>query len=83
MNGYEILVKGYKKLIENGQIEFDEEAKSYIKVYEFLASCSQEEKKILFESSAFNDMVIKLINKLDLDVKIKKNIIAQLYNIWN
>ena len=45
MNGYKLLVKGYKKLIENGQIEFDEEAKSYIKVYEFLASCSQEEKK--------------------------------------
>lgn len=64
MNGYEILAQGYKKLVEAGQIEMDEETKSYIKVYEFLASCSQEEKKMLFESGAFNDMIKEKIKEM-------------------
>lgn len=64
MNGYEILVRGYKKLVETGQIEMDEETKSYIKVYEFLASCSQEEKRMLFESGAFNDMIKEKIKEM-------------------
>ena len=64
MNGYEILAQGYRKLVETGQIEMDEETKSYIKVYEFLASCSQEEKKMLFESGAFNDMIKEKIKEM-------------------
>lgn len=64
MNGYEILAQGYKKLVETGQIEMDEETKSYIKVYEFLASCNQEEKKMLFESGAFNDMIKEKIKEM-------------------
>lgn len=64
MNGYEILVQGYKKLVETGQIEMDEETKSYIKVYEFLASCNKEEKKMLFESGAFNDMIKEKIKEM-------------------
>lgn len=82
MNGYKLLADSYKKLVETNQID-KKEAESYIKVYDFLATCSDKEKEILFKSSAFNDMIKELINKLDLNVKIKKNIIEQLYNIWN
>lgn len=82
MNGYKLLADSYRKLIETNQID-KKEAESYIKVYDFLATCSDKEKEILFTSSAFNDMIKELINKLYLNVKIKKNIIEQLYYIWN
>ena len=82
MNGYKLLADSYRKLIETNQID-KKEAESYIKVYDFLSTCSDKEKEILFTSSAFNNMIIELINKLYLNVKIKKNIIEQLYNIWN
>lgn len=82
MNGFKILADSYRKLIETNQID-KEDAKSYIKVYDFLSTCSDKEKEILFTSSAFNDMIKELINKLDLEDTLKQNIINQLYNIWN
>lgn len=82
MNGYKLLADSYKKLVETNQID-KKDAESYIKVYDFLSTCSDKEKEILFKSSVFNNMIIELINKLYLNVKIKKNIIEQLYNIWN
>ena len=82
MNGFKILADSYRKLIETNQID-KEDAKSYIKVYDFLSTCNNKEKEILFTSSAFNDMIKELINKLDLEDTLKQNIINQLYNIWN
>ena len=82
MNGFKILADSYRKLIETNQID-KEESESYIKVYDFLATCSDKEKEILFTSSAFNDMIKELINKLNLEDALKQNIINQLYNIWN
>lgn len=82
MNGFEILADSYRQLIETNQID-KEDAKSYIKVYDFLSTCSDKEKEILFTSSAFNDMIKELINKLNLEDALKQNIINQLYNIWN
>lgn len=81
MNGFKILADSYRKLIETNQID-KEDAKSYIKVYDFLSTCNNKEKEILFTSSAFNDMIKELINKLNLEDALKQNIINQLYNIW-
>ena len=82
MNGYKLLADSYKKLVETNQID-KKDADSYIKIYNFLATGNDKEKEILFKSSVFNNMIIEFINKLDLNVKIKINIIEQLYNIWN
>ena len=82
MNGFKIIADSYRKLIETNQID-KKEAESYIKVYDFLSTCSDKEKEILFTSSAFNGMIKELINKLNLEVALKQNIINQLYNIWN
>ena len=82
MNGFKIIADSYRKLIETNQID-KEDAKSYIKVYDFLSTCNNKEKEILFTSSAFNDMIKELINKLNLEDALKQNIINQLYNIWN
>ena len=81
MNGFKIIADSYRKLIKTNQID-KEDAKSYIKVYDFLSTCSDKEKEILFTSSAFNDMIKELINKLNLEDALKQNIINQLYNIW-
>lgn len=82
MNGFKIIADSYRKLIKTNQID-KKEAESYIKVYDFLSTCSDKEKEILFTSSAFNDMIKELINKLNLEDALKQNIINQLYNIWN
>ena len=81
MNGFKIIADSYRKLIKTNQID-KKEAESYIKVYDFLSTCSDKEKEILFTSSAFNDMIKELINKLNLEDALKQNIINQLYNIW-
>ena len=70
MNGYTMLADEYKKMLEDEQEQTrkDEIAK-HIKVYEFLATCDDTEKCLLFDSTAFNDIymgyVRKAVNSLD------------------
>ncbi len=69
MNGYEMMAEVYKKELESGNMN-ETEAKSKIKVMEFLAACSDEEIYFMFDSSAFNEImkayVRKAINNSDL-----------------
>ena len=55
MNGYEVMAKTYRKLSERGEIS-KEEAEKKCKVYDFLASCDEEDIYNLFDSSAFNEI---------------------------
>lgn len=55
MNGYEVMAKTYRKLVEGGRLS-KEEAEKKCKVYDFLASCDNEDIYNLFDSSAFNEI---------------------------
>ncbi len=54
MNGYKLLADNYRILAEEGKIT-SEEAEKIARIYEFLATCDDEDKSILYRSSAFND----------------------------
>ena len=55
MNGFKLLSDSYKKLMEQGKID-RETAEKEIRIYEFLATCDQEDFCNIFDSSAFNEI---------------------------
>ncbi len=55
MKGFTILSDSYKKALSQGQIS-REEAEKKCRVYDFLASCDQNDFCNMFDSSAFNEI---------------------------
>lgn len=55
MNGFALLSDSYKKALSQGQIS-KEEAEKKCRVYDFLATCDQEDFCNMFDSSAFNEI---------------------------
>ena len=55
MNGFQLLADAQKKAVERGLIG-REEAEKKCKVYDFLATCDQEDFCNMFDSSAFNEI---------------------------
>ncbi len=56
MNGYTMMKESYQKLMEQGKID-EKKAKKEIRIYEFLETCDDEDKCMLVDSSAFNDII--------------------------
>lgn len=85
MNGYKLQSDSYRQYIEKHP-DIEEEVKknmeSNIKVYDFLASCSKEERLELFNSSAFNDVVrgyfLMAIDNLKLDEETRSGLLNEL-----
>jgi len=55
MNGFALLADAQRKAVEQGFIG-KEEAEKKCRVYDFLATCDQEDFYNLFDSSAFNEI---------------------------
>jgi hypothetical protein len=55
MNGFQLLSDSYKKALSLGEIS-REEAEKKCRVFDFLATCDQEDFYNLFDSSAFNEI---------------------------
>lgn len=55
MNGYKLMAESYRKAAEEGKISKEEAAKD-CRIFDFLASCDQEDIFRLFDSGAFNDI---------------------------
>ena len=55
MNGYQIMSDSYRKAAESGAIT-KEQADADCRIFDFLATCSDEDICRLFDSSAFNDI---------------------------
>ena len=66
MSGYGLMANSYKQLVEKGVIS-EEDAKTDIKIFEFLNDCSQDDIFTLFDSGAFND-IMKSYCKRALDL---------------
>ena len=56
MNGYEIMSNSYKKPAEEGKIS-NETAEKECRIFDFLATCDEDDIYKLFDSSAFNEIV--------------------------
>lgn len=55
MNGYKVMAESYRKAAEEGKISKEEAAKD-CRIFDFLASCTQEDIFKLFDSGAFNEI---------------------------
>ena len=55
MNGFTLLADAQRKAVEKGLISKEESDKK-CRVYDFLATCDQEDFCNLFDSSAFNEI---------------------------
>ena len=55
MNGFELMSESYRKAAEQGIIT-QRQADKECKVYDFLATCDDEDICKLFDSSAFNEI---------------------------
>ena len=86
MNGFTIMADSYKKLMNDGKIEKDV-AEKEIRIYEFLATCSQDDFCRMVDSSAFNDIIrafLKMaVDHADIDEKSKEKVISQLRWIFD
>ena len=55
MNGFQIMADSYRKASAEGKID-KEQADKEIRIFDFLASCDEEDFCKLFDSSAFNEI---------------------------
>ena len=55
MNGFTLLAEAQRKAVERGLIS-KEEAEKKCRIYEFLATCDDEDFYNMFDSSAFNEI---------------------------
>ena len=58
MNGYQITIDAYKQVLESGRTDVNREfIESKIKALEPFAERNEEERIMLFDSGAFNDVM--------------------------
>ena len=55
MNGFQVMADSYRKAAEDGRIS-KEQAEKDCRIFDFLASCDQDDIYRLFDSSAFNEI---------------------------
>ena len=86
MNGFTIMADSYKLLVEQGEMT-EEQAKRSIEIYEFLATCNQDDFCQMVDSSAFNDIIraflIKAIKGAELDKKSNDRVMNELRHLFN
>ncbi len=86
MNGFSIMADSYKSLVKRGEMT-EEQAKRSIEIYEFLATCNQDDFCQMVDSSAFNDIIraflTKVIENANLDEKSKDSVMNELRYLFN
>ncbi len=86
MNGYTLMANSYRKLMNEGKIE-KEIAEKTIRIYEFLATCDDDDKCKMIDSSAFNDIIrafMKMaVKDADIDAEAQEKVINQLQWIFD
>lgn len=86
MNGFAIMADSYKLLVEQGEMT-EEQAKRSIEIYEFLATCNQDDFCKMVDSSAFNDIIraflTKAIKGAELDKKSNDRVMNELRHLFN
>ncbi len=62
MNGFLMMADSYRSAIKQGKFK-EEEVSSKIRLYEFLGTCSGDDFFDLFDSSAFNEIMMNYVRK--------------------
>lgn len=71
MNGYTMMADSYRKLMNDGTIDKDSAEKS-IRIYEFLATCDNDDLCQMVDSSAFNDIIRAFLKMAVVNAKLEE-----------
>lgn len=86
MNGFKMMADSYRKLVSDGTIT-EEQAKRDIEIYDFLATCNQDDFCMMVDSSAFNDIIrafLRLaVKNAELSKKSEDKVLNQLSWIFD
>lgn len=89
MNGYLLLAETYRKLLDSGQCS-PEVANKHIRIYEFLATCDVDDLCIAVDSTAFNDIITAMFERVidfsclsDKNKNILKVDVRHMFEIFN
>ena len=81
MNGYEMMADSYKILEKQGKID-KESAEKEIRIFEFLATCDEDDICRLVQSAAFNDIIKgyckKAMESAGVDEQAQKDVFCEL-----
>ena len=72
MNGYTLMAESYRKLMNEGKID-KEFAEKEIRIYEFLATCDDDDICRMVDSSAFNEIIRTFCRKAIKNAKIDED----------
>lgn len=62
MNGFELMAEGYRKAAAQGRLE-EAEAEKKCKALDFLSKCDEEDLFNLFDSTAFNEIIMAYVRR--------------------
>lgn len=86
MNGFKLMADSYRKLMNEGKID-KETAEKEIRVFDFLATCDNDDFCTMVDSSAFNDIIrayLKMaVDNAGIGDKEKEKVIGQLRWIFD
>lgn len=81
MNGYKDTANSYRELVRREELE-ENDYKKTIEIYDFLATCSQEDFCTILDSSAFNEIIKcymkKALHCAKVDFETYKKIISEM-----
>lgn len=86
MNGFLIMAESYQLLVKRGEMT-EAQARRSIEIYEFLATCNQDDFCQMIDSSAFNDIIraflTKAIKGAELDKRSEDKVMKELRHLFN
>ena len=84
MNSFTMMSDSYKSLVKQGKVT-QEEANPEIRIFDFLATCSENDFCRLVDSGAFNDIIkayIELaVKSADIDEEARKTVMTHIYYV--
>lgn len=86
MNGYKLMADSYRKLADQGKIT-KENADKETRIYDFLATCSQDDFCRMVDSSAFNDIIkgyLRMaVRNAELDEKAENKMMNEIRHLFD
>lgn len=79
MNGFTMMAESYRKVMNEGKIDKDT-AEKEIRIYEFLATCDEDDFCRMVDSSAFNDIIRAFLKKAVVDAELDEKSQDKVFN---
>ena len=86
MNGFALMADSYRKAADQGEIDRTQ-ADAKIRIFDFLATCSQDDFYFMVDSSAFNDIIRDYLRtalqNAEADEEMISNVMNELRSLFS